>query len=523
MEDSGKSITANQRVLQEAKGRFMRTTLHGSALLAYLRSNEIETFQVAEDHAMRGAWWLHCVLPTNVKDMFDLHREILLLYTEFDTVEPRLLDRLTDRISKSSRLEEDIAVVFTNDRRFEFLAQRRKRDIVLVQIDLEDLEGQRQFRTKLASGLTSVDVYDVTRPVTSAAEFFGRSAELSGLRHALEIGQSVGIFGLRKAGKTSLLRRLARERRDEGRPVVEVDVSQIESARQLRATLLERVWEASRPHVGEAKLRLRCLSREGRLKASEEDLRDFWIEDLGAILAAVPARVELFIDEIDQVPPGPQSKFANDEEPYRALVQLRGPLQEADQLVMVSAGVNPRLFEEPLQGRADNLLYKLVRLYWLAPMSRQDARDMVQALGKRMGVRFPRGQAGDEAMEILWSAFGGHPLLTRKAASQASSMRTAEEMPFLLTVDRLAAAVRVDASGSARDQAKDVLVSFAEWFPDEHAALMLHVGGDEDERSLAAEWMAESGNRLEHAVSYGLLDGELNPRIRAAFPSVASE
>src|SRR5262249_36091940 len=52
------------------------------------------------------------------------------------------------------------------------------------------------------------DPYDEQRPVESEILFFGRGEALANIPQALLQGQHVGLFGLRKVGKTSLLNRI---------------------------------------------------------------------------------------------------------------------------------------------------------------------------------------------------------------------------------------------------------------------------------------------------------------------------
>ena len=118
----------------------------------------------------------------------------------------------------------------------------------------------------------------------------------------------------------------------------------------------------------------------------------------------------LFVDEIDQAFP-PRSNLAEIEALglFNSLVQLRSLIQEQSLLSFLCAGVDPAMFESPLINGRDNLLYKLVRLSWLAPMSRDEMAEMVRTLGRRMGVRV----RSHLVIDRLFDDLGGHPLLTR--------------------------------------------------------------------------------------------------------------
>ncbi len=118
------------------------------------------------------------------------------------------------------------------------------------------------------------------------------------------------------------------------------------------------------------------------------------------------------------------------------MTQLRGLIQRRDSvgsssLVLLCAGVDPAIFERPLLGGRDNLLYKLVRLQFLTPMERDEMAEMVRSLGKRMGLRV----RDHLVIDYLFDQYGGHPLLTRKACSIATRNRPRDEIPWDIPLD----------------------------------------------------------------------------------------
>jgi hypothetical protein len=529
----GRPRTNNQHALEEFRRRFETETSHGKSLLRLLTTSGAGIWRVERD-VSSGApkWWINITLPENLQQMFDVRLELQVLYVEYDRIEPRTLSVLQRRMRGDARLEAGIALVASNDKNLAQIAARRRGELSLVDINLAEIEvDTRDLRTRISTVLTAVDHFDVTNPIQEPSAFFGRTLELDQLTQALNRGQSVGVFGLRKAGKTSLLNSLQRIRGDAGRLVVKVDISEIASADQFRVQMLERTWAAVEEYVAknckEIALgiawmpKMRCLNAKGEGRNDERKLSLYWTEDLRTLIEFADTRLELFVDEIDQAYPE-RSNLLGDEPAalFQTLVQLRGLVQDASNghngLVLLCAGVDPSIFERPLLEGRDNLIYKLVRLLWLAPMEKPEMADMVRSLGRRMGVRI-RDHA---VIDRLYDEFGGHPLLTRKACSMATRGREANELPFAITLERISRAISTRGIDSASVQARDVFASFDEWFPSEAQIVRFLWSPDPEERELAEAMLEENPDGLAHATSYGLMFTDMSPRIRAILPEM---
>lgn len=532
--EGGRAHTANQRRLEEYKYKFAAETAYGQRLLDLFAQAGAGVWRVERDTASgTPRWWINITLPSALRDMFDLHLEILVLYAEHNKIEPRTLSALQQRMRRDHRLEPGVALIASQDRMLSRTAQRRRGELSLVDITLDDLEADnRDLRSRIASVLTAVDHFDVTNPIREPSAFFGRESEIDQLSQALNRGQSVGIFGLRKAGKTSLMNSLQRIRQEAGRPVVKIDLSEASTADHFKLMLLERTWEAVHAQkleetrqTGQADKmpKLRLLNAQGKMKSDFGNISLHWTEDLRTLIAATQMKVELFIDEIDQAYPVRSALGDEAKGLFQALVQLRGLVQAAadtDQgIVLLGAGVDPSIFETPLLNGADNLIYKLVRLIWLAPMDREDMAEMVRALGRRMGVRV----RDHEVINRLYVEFGGHPLLTRKACSLATQGRLAAELPFHITLERLEKALEKRGFASMMVQARDVLNSFEQWFPDEAQILRLIWATTKEDRELGEAFADELPDGLIHAQAYGLMFADRTPRMRAMLTALTGE
>lgn len=511
--------TVRQQGLERYKDRFRSATNHGVELLAYLERSSCGIWRCEQDQADPRRWWLNVTLQPKVAEMFDAHLEIQLVYAEYAEVEPRLLELVQRRISKNARVDHALFMIASLDSDVERLLRRRRGEFAAIDLHLGDLGSDApDVRHRMSAVLTSVDHYDMTTPVHDPGGFFGRAAEFQQIVSAIERGQSVGVFGLRKTGKTSLLNFVAGRRRDAGRPVVWVDISGLAGADDFRVRLLEGAWEevGKLGASGGEMPRLRTLNRNGELKVGLDLMRLHWLRDLETLSRHAIGRLEVFIDEIDQLHPDRSHLGADANEMMVALTQLRGMIQSAEPesgLVLICAGVDPALFERPLlSSGSDNLLYKLVRLMYLAPLSRDDMAEMVRDLGRRMGIRV----RDREVIDFLFEEYGGHALLTRKACSLAAQQRRKDEIPWHMSLDSVEAGARKDGEGSPFRQSGEILDSFGEWFPEEANLLRDLWSADSDERELGRLLFDEDPRRLSHAGPYGLVVLDTTkPRIRA--------
>ncbi|MFF4587956.1 hypothetical protein [Streptomyces sp. NPDC001388] len=511
--------TRNQQVLAEHQARFEQQVVGGKEFVKLLREIDAHAYRFEQDKLDRHRWWIYITLPAHVRETFDLRLDVLCLSASYDRVEPRSLTLIAERLRgrNDARLDPDFAILFTQDQGAADLVRRRRGQLAILTINSHDLMSGPGIglRERIAEIMTTHDHYDLTRPITEPAAFYGRQAEVAELHFALDRGQSVGVFGLRKAGKTSLLNFVSGQRKENDKPVVSLDISAVQTAEHFQLTLLERCHDIIRQRELKPP-RLMSLTREG-IPNPTVSIGTYWIRDLNAMLDALPDRLELFVDEIDQAWP---SRSNLGEEQANAVLlclnQLRGVVQsrEADGkhgVAIVCAGVDPAIFEKPLLGKRDNMLYKFARLSFLSPMKRDEMREMVRSLGKRMALRY----SDHRTIDFLYQEFGGHPLLTRKACSVAARKRPPDEIPWHVPLSALEEAAQTRGHNTPQSEVQDVLDSFTEWFGDEAAMLPLLWSEDQAEREEAREWVRNEPDMAAHLMSYGITDDDWAPRIHA--------
>lgn len=512
--------TFRQRDLENHKRAFVASNTHGQDLLDFLRRGEVGVWRVERDDLDGARWWLNVQLPPGARELFDLPMELLLVHVErYSRVEPRLLEEIQRRLRDNPRLEEGFAIVVNNDPDFKTTARRKRGQLALIDLQLADLKDRaRGLREHLADVLVTLDHFRMTVPVKESAGFFGRGSDIGEISAALNRGQSVGVFGLRKAGKTSLLYEVSSRRRQLHRVVADLDLSTIidNGAYEFRVRLVSALRGALEDsHREVPRLRLLTAAGDVRREADDQFVHRNWFRDVESLVEAAPGRIELFVDEVDQVYP-PRSLMSPDdaESVYRAMVQLRGLLQQSDPeagITLACFGVDPALFEVPIMDGRDNLLYKLVRLHWLAPMPRDEMNEMLRNLGKRMGVRF----TDNSPIDTVFGFTGGHPLLARMACSQAVRAVSDRAIPFYIDTPSIEKTFSESGQDTVRSQVADVMESFQAWFPEEADLASLLVTGDRDDRALAEAEIDGDVTKVEHAIAYGLLTPDLQVRIKA--------
>ncbi len=512
MNNRGRSRTVRQEYLDQYLARFQTEIVYGSRLVQLLKRDDAEIYR-AERRDDRS-WDLFVFLPDRLQQMFDIELEILCVATTWDELEPRVANRIRDSVAVNPRVDDNFVTVVSYDPNAEKMLRKRG-DVAALVLDGRELGrggyDEVGFANLMGRTLAAVDHFDVTVPVSSPGSFFGRSRDLEEVRSRLGRKQHVGVFGLRKAGKTSLLNRLGDLLRQDGTPVARVDLNQmINNDRDFRLTIVKAL--ASGVKTKEARMpRLRVLG-QALQSLDDVDPTALWLEDVANLIDALGRDVVLVLDEIDTIMPD-----RNQPRPFamlEAMAQLRGLTQTRDAegrpaIVVLSAGVDPGVFEKPSVEGRNNPLYLFSSLKYLQPFDREELAKMVRALGKRSGLRFDSHTLIDD----LFREYGGHALLTRQACSWVHQHRSSPSIPYHVTGAEIRAAIEARGPNTPRAHLLDVLSSFEDWFPDEAALLRFLLAGRRDEQRFVQETLDHNRDALAHAVAYGLLDELHKPRM----------
>lgn len=289
-------------------------------------------------------------------------------------------------------------------------------------------EPKEKLRGLLSQYLGLRDLYDSTLPV-SGRRLFGRERLLVQVADQARRGEFIGIFGLRKMGKTSLMYQLRDEKLKE-EAVAYVD---LQSSPGLAIhSFLPVLWEIERdlldrlgprfPHLHRI-LRLGVYSRYSDAAAQiaspalvfSEDLRELLDEILAQRLPGV-SKVVIVLDELERcLPLASQQSMSGYIEFFGLLRGLAQTERYGGLLSSVVVAANAAISEKAYWEGRENPVFSLYKSIFVPPLSYEDTAQMIHSLGKGMSVYWERG-----AIDQIFRECGGHPFLTRMLCSQIS-------------------------------------------------------------------------------------------------------
>ena len=384
--------------------------------------------------------WIAVLKPrAEVAAQFGLRYEVLLLGNSFQRDFHQRTLAFVPPADIADRLDPAVRFVFSDVPVAEAYcaawAQKHRASVVLIRSPDSGSDSDALY-SLLSTNLWRRDFFAESEPVRAASEFFGRQADVNELLAKIMAGSPVGVLGLRKIGKSSLLGRvedLLRSQQDSVSATVQVrgNAAKFKSGRWWHlAEAMLRGWidslsEKATATSSPVRPKAEALARQQQQRpndqqalavAFERDCRGL-LKAARAIAAAGgsdEARLVAFVDEYDHLAPDSPGAghWATD---YFTFWNMLQALKREDDvgpgLVFVFGGVNPSALERGELLDQPNPLYETQRLY-LAPMTEPDAYLMMSAIGSRMGLTLDHA-----AVHEVYSAVGGHPLLLRRMGS----------------------------------------------------------------------------------------------------------
>ena len=522
--------TDNQRELARRLLEFQNVNPgFGPALVAFLKRDQSV---ITSCHQLDQSKWSLRVFPAEAsRRQFSIDAEIQCMVTTHQPLQPRILRDL-DALRRMPQCDQDVAILVAADEgAYGFTRDKKRCGFPVLCQSTADFErglyASRTLREELTNLLRSVNHFDFSNEITSPADFFGRTDDIDAVLQLLQTGQSVGVFGLRKAGKSSLLHQVRSHLRERDTLSWYVQLNAVQDPDEFRVLLVQGLARAMREAGREVPPSLIIVDKVGEVRRTlQSDWQRRWLSDLGLLLDAASTDAVLVIDEID---------LANEEEAYiediatvtpvgvslpivergiRAelhgiLQQLRGLIQTrrargAPSLTLLTAGVAASIFSAAHRFAADNQLFEFATIRPLGSMTRGELAEMVRTLGKRSGLRFDEHVLIDD----LYTEYGGHPHLTRRSCAFVADHRPAganTAVPYHVARADLDAAFSSRGENSAWRSAHEVLNSFGFWYPQEADVLR---------KASLTDAPVEIG-AAPHAHDFGLLGSDGHIRVRA--------
>lgn len=349
-----------------------------------------------------------------IESAFGFTREAMILYTPHQDLQVRSFQAARREMANLKRpITPDVFFVWGPDPRLKSkLDDWSQPSNLAIPLRLEDEDEPIALITLLRDYIYSRDLFYETTPV-SGSRFFGRKTLLQSLRDDVHHQRVAGIFGLRKAGKTSVLVKLREQLEDEGIVTILMDLESFPSppedpTEDIIWDLRRRLQDAFREHGLRTKELAELPERPSILELKNA------IQTILGRAEGAHRKVVLMLDEIEFLTPADQIDIAEGNMPRVAqlLSALRGLVQETESFVFFLSGLTSAIIEGGrLYGRP-NPLFSWAKSYYVGPLERDETDLLANALGSKMGIRIEEG-----ALEALHEASGGHAFLYRNLAS----------------------------------------------------------------------------------------------------------
>lgn len=351
------------------------------------------------------------------------------------------------------------------------------------------------------------DLFAQNFPV-SGRRFFGRERSLAEIRDAISNGTAAGIFGLRKVGKTSLLKEIQRRANEGGDIAIYMDLlripSDISDTRWLYWKLgSELAMRAANRHVFRG-----IRWRLGNAYSDYLDIPDGYQvatafdSDLNQVLDVIRKstlnprpKVIIMLDEIERLLP-----TASGKEGFKGFFDffsyIRGVAQESSDFVPIVTGANAAIAEAAQFSGKDNPVFNFFREIYLPLLQSSESTQMIQTLGKGMGVRF----SAEVAIHVH-TLTGGHPFFIRQLCSFLCARNP--ERPLTMTVKMIDQLIDAYLEIAGRDF-NEIVERFSRDYPDELAVCLAIAKGNETEVNQLTKSRPNTLS-LRHLVGYQII------------------
>ncbi len=440
----------------------------------------------------RFAWFVWAAPPAEVQEGFGLAPELLLVFVNQAVLAIDLHAAAAEVFRSELRLDGNLMVV--SDRGHGPLRER------LARIGGH---GQRVPWSAAADGtwpplkdvlkreLATFDAYEERDPVRGR-QLIGRDQEVADLRTRVARGDAVGLFGLRKMGKTSVARAVT----DVFDPASAMtgDGRAEQGACPNVAIVLDAGVLIERTVHGLAEELLRTLVR--RMRAANES----WERPRGEGMSAWKSAVEyllddgrhvcVVIDEYDLLFEGESGGgvIPNLNQFFRLMRGWSQMHQGRASLVLV--GRDATFLSSPEVDGVTNALLMWCTPMWLGPLGKHKATELLRKLGRRVGL-----DVGEETGRLAFEWTGGHPLLQRQFGSELRAQVRGSNQTWKAPTDGVAQAALEPFRGrpAVLEVLKETVALLRKRYPHAHTLLEALAHAREAPSASAAAGVMDGG------------------------------
>lgn len=455
----------------------------------------------ASDPVLNGSFVALVRFSGAIESAFGFTREVMILYTPYPDLQSRTYEAAFRELkSLKGNVTPDIIFLWSSDRRAALkLDDWSVPGRLAIPFTFDD-ENPIGLIALLREHLHVRDLFNETTPV-SGATFFGRKTLLQSLKEDVLAQRVSGIFGLRKAGKTSVLYEL-RENLEADKVIsVLVDLETYPSPPD--DPIDDIVSDIRRRILDELRRRKLSVSKLGSLPENPTILQlKSALQTLARKLESDGYRLLLMLDEIEYLTPADRIDVAEGAMPRIAqfLSALRSIVQESSNFTFLLSGLTSAILENGrLYGRP-NPLFSWAKPRYVGPLEKGEADKLATFVGDRMGIAIDPG-----ALAALFEASGGHAYLYRNLASTVVASLSMEVMQRRMT---RAAVLREYESWvtSVRGNVNEMIDHVGRYYSTEVVLLELIRENPEELHSLLAD-EPEAARRLRNLGLVRTVDG----------------
>ena len=435
--------------------------------------------------------------PENyITEGFGIDREVLLVYSHYDQLQPRALEAANMLFSEfpfRSRVDSLNCLFVSHDpevlnyRGITNFGEEQSRSILPFLYD--DLITNRNeswyIRNVLRENFYDVDLFGYTLPLRDESSFFGRQQIIARYIDAIKRCENRGIFGVRKTGKTSLLFKIDRVIREQKLGFVFFYDCKSPSYRKLH-------WNDFLGEICD-----NIAKRLGIQIRKEYDEKNI-IKSFRYVMktaADMKRKIIIMFDEIEYISfRSPLDTHWHTE--FIDFWQTIWSVQSIHRnLVFLMSGVNPSVAEVDSINGIQNPLFGIVQAEYLQGLDLQDVRNMIRTLGRRMGLNFDH-----EAVKKLYLQYNGHPMLLRLACSYINRQYDSTSRPITIREDKINT-IQSDIDVDLAFYFRHIVSEIQQFYPEEYEMFELLASGQISDFIELATQMEYT----KHLYHYGLI------------------
>ena len=307
------------------------------------------------------------------------------------------------------------------------MAEVRLRDhFILIPISLAAVEQALVDKTT-STGLLAqyavrylpgADLFDDRNAIGDTLSFYGRNTLLHQLEKDLHRCQGIGLFGIRKSEKTSVLLQLGFSMRQH--PIVYLDLQpyggKLRYGTELFNEILQKLSNLLRKNTDEVILRFEPFKREHPAKEIATTFIQRFCDCADALKKAnYKLPIVCFVDEVERIFPTPTDSRERVEEFNAFFGALRELSQTRRSLSLLVADVHPdcnRLNHWIQPDVPTNPVFQFFKEVFVSSFPQEETETMLNEIGQLMGVQFE-----PELLATIHQESGGHPFIARQIAS----------------------------------------------------------------------------------------------------------